>query len=111
MKKDAKVYGYLSNLSKESLIDLYLQKAFDYGVELSERHKKIVFLKTQLKIRNNELEITKRALNLAVEDKCKIENELLTEQFGAEAKLMTPQKEQWYLERAKEIIESESNND
>lgn len=51
-----------------------------------------------------ERDILKKALNIAIEDKIKIENELLTEQFGAETKLLNPYKEDYYLERAKENI-------
>lgn len=56
-----------------------------------------------------ERDILKKALELAVYDKCKIENELLTEQFGAETKLLNPYKEKYYLEKAKEIISNERN--
>lgn len=98
-----------------------IEKELEQGLTIEKLYIRIEELEGQLAYEcecnkqfvecQDDLEIHKMALKLAVEDKCKIENELLTEQFGAEAKLMTPQKEQWYLERAKEIIDYESNND
>lgn len=56
----------------------------------------------------NQLAITKKALELAVKDKCKFENALLSTSLGiAGGKVAVPKKEQYYIEQAKEMLENE----
>ena len=56
----------------------------------------------------NQLAITEKALELAVEDKCKFENALLSTSLGIEGgKVAVPKKEQYYIEQAKERLENE----
>ena len=55
-----------------------------------------------------QLAITKKALELAVKDKCKFENALLSTSLGiAGGKVAVPKKEQYYIEQAKEMFENE----
>ena len=55
-----------------------------------------------------QLAITQKALELAVKDKCKFENALLSTSLGiAGGKVAVPKKEQYYIEQAKEMIENE----
>lgn len=55
-----------------------------------------------------KLALTEKALELAVADKCKFENALLSTSLGfINGKVAVPKKEQWYLEQAKESIKSE----
>ena len=55
-----------------------------------------------------QLAITEKALELAVKDKCKFENALLSTSLGiAGGKVAVPKKEQYYIEQAKEILENE----
>lgn len=52
----------------------------------------------------SQLALTEKALELAVADKCKFENALLSTSLGfINGKVAVPKKEQWYLERAKEM--------
>ena len=56
---------------------------------------------------NKTIKILQKALELAVADKCKFENEWLSIVVGMpNGKLLVPKKEQWYLEQA----EKEVNN-
>ena len=55
-----------------------------------------------------QLAITKKALELAVKDKCKFENALLSTSLGiAGGKVAVPKKEQYYIEQAKEMLGNE----
>ena len=55
-----------------------------------------------------KLTITEKALELAVEDKCKFENALLSTSLGiAGGKVAVPKKEQYYIEQAKEMLWNE----
>ena len=54
---------------------------------------------------DNQLAITEKALELAVKDKCKFENALLSTSLGiAGGKVAVPKKEQYYIEQAKEML-------
>ena len=56
----------------------------------------------------HRLEVAEKALELAVKDKCKFENALLSTSLGiAGGKVAVPKKEQYYIEQAKEMIENE----
>ena len=53
----------------------------------------------------SQLTITQKALELAVVDKCKFENALLSTSLGiAGGKVAVPKKEQWYLEQAEKEV-------
>ena len=55
-----------------------------------------------------QLAITEKALELAVKDKCKFENALLSTSLGiAGGKVAVPKKEQYYIEQAKEMLGNE----
>ena len=55
-----------------------------------------------------QLAITQKALELAVKDKCKFENALLSTSLGiAGGKVAVPKKEQYYIEQAKEMLGNE----
>lgn len=54
-----------------------------------------------------QLAITEKALELAVEDKCFAENCIAESFIGKGAKVRVPRKEQYYLEKAKEMLENE----
>ena len=57
---------------------------------------------------DNQLAITKKALELAVKDKCKFENALLSTSLGiAGGKVAVPKKEQWYIEQAENELNGE----
>ena len=57
---------------------------------------------------DNQLAIIEKALELAVKDKCKFENALLSTSLGiAGGKVAVPKKEQYYIEQAKEMLENE----
>ena len=57
---------------------------------------------------HKELAITEKALKLAVADKCKYENALVSTSLGfINGKVAVPKKEQWYLEKAKEMMGNE----
>lgn len=63
-----------------------------------------------IKIKNlqSQLAITQKALELAVKDKCKFENSLLSTSLGITGgKVAVPKKEQYYIEQAKEMLENE----
>lgn len=54
---------------------------------------------------NKTIKILQKALELAVADKCKFENEWLSMVVGMpNGKLLVPKKEQWYLEQAEKEI-------
>lgn len=62
----------------------------------------------ELKDLQKQLAITEKALELAVKDKCKFENALLSTSLGiAGGKVAVPKKEQYYIEQAKEMLENE----
>ena len=55
-----------------------------------------------------QIEKLKKALKLAVADKCDFENKYLSIVLGiGNGKVIVPKKEQWYLEKAKEMMKSE----
>ena len=57
---------------------------------------------------DNQLAIIEKALELAVKDKCKFENALLSTSLGiAGGKVAVPKKEQYYIEQAKEMLGNE----
>ena len=57
---------------------------------------------------DNQLAIIEKALELAVKDKCKFENALLSTSLGiAGGKVAVPKKEQYYIEQAKELLGNE----
>lgn len=55
----------------------------------------------------SQLAITEKALELAVDDKCFAENCIAESFIGKGAKIRVPKKEQWYLEKAKEMLEND----
>lgn len=58
-------------------------------------------LKMVLDDHAHRLAITEKALEMAVADKCKFENALLSKELGVEnVKLSVPKKELWYKEQA-----------
>lgn len=94
-------------MSKESIHELLKQV-----YPLSLRMELFNAIWTDLIKEGNEiksqLELTGKALQLAVKDKCKFENKWFCEVTGFEnAELVVPRKEQYYLERAKEILKNE----
>lgn len=53
----------------------------------------------------HKIEILKRALTLAVDDKCVFENSLIDKALGTTgANVLVPRKEQWYIERAEKEL-------
>ena len=55
------------------------------------------------------LALTEKALELAVADKCDFENKYLSMLLGiGDGKVAVPKKEQWYLEKAEEMIDGKS---
>ena len=58
-----------------------------------------------IKSLHKEIKELKKALELAVKDKCKFENALLSTSLGiAGSKVAVPKKEQYYIEQAKEML-------
>ena len=54
---------------------------------------------------NKTIKILQKALELAVADKCKFENEWLSMVVGMpNGKLLVPKREQWYLEQAEKVV-------
>ena len=79
-------------------LEFGLQRANKMG---RDAEKEIQQLKQQLTI-------TEKALELAVADKCKFENALLSTSLGiAGGKVAVPKKEQYYIEQAKEMLGNE----
>lgn len=65
-------------------------------------------LDKQISDLQHRLEVAEKALELAVKDKCKFENALLSTSLGITGgKVAVPKKEQYYIEQAKEMLENE----
>ena len=65
-------------------------------------------LNWQVECLEEQLAKTEKALELAVADKCKFENEWLSMVVGMpNGKLLVPKKEQWYLEQAEKELRDE----
>ncbi len=54
-----------------------------------------------------QLNVAKKALKMAVADKCKAENIIAESLVGKGAKVAIPKKEQWYLEQAESELKGE----
>lgn len=101
------------DLTKDELLEFW---------RLDEIHKKLlkkdreiekykrVYVNTNNRLieKDKQILILEKALELAVADKCKFENALLSTSLGfINGKVAVPKKEQWYLEKAKEMMKSE----
>ena len=90
--------------SKERLVELYLAEV-QTCCEVEE-YKEIA--DNTIEMYAEKCKALEKALELAVADKCKFENALLSTALGnVGAKVAVPKKEQWYLEQAKEMLENE----
>ena len=82
----------------------YIPK-LEFGLQRANKmNKEIEQENLQLK---QQLAITKKALEMAVNDKCFAEICIAESFIGKGAKVRVPKKEQCYLEQAKEMLENE----
>lgn len=56
---------------------------------------------------NHQLAVKDKALELAIADKCKVENIIAESIVGKGAKVSVPKKEQWYLEQAEKELKEQ----
>lgn len=87
------------------------KKEFVYrkeGLKLTKPDEIVVEQREDIKALKDELWLYKKALTLAVVDKCKFENALLSTSLGITGgEVAVPKKEQWYLEQAEKEMRSE----
>ena len=82
----------LDNLYKDHITRI---AEIEYSLDLYENFYKL----------QQENKTLKKALELAVADKCVLENRLIRMTFNVEnATVLVPNKEQWYLEKAKKEL-------
>ena len=97
----------------EDVLEKYgIDNLDDFMKEYSSRNIKLAndnyVIEQEIADLQHRLKVAEKALELAVKDKCKFENSLLSTSLGITGgKVAVPKKEQYYIEQAKEMLENE----
>ena len=107
----SKEYQYIKTTAedlKETYKNETMDKIFEDFAEALNDYQDLACesCKAQDKL-EEKIEELEKALELAVADKCFAENCIAEQVVGKGATVSVPKKEQWYLEKAKEMMKSE----